>query len=142
MMDLLHKFLLGGEIFAGAVASLVFVSVAIGSIRHWVDKGAKPFVYPDDVPLAEAKAAAEPYWHRALVALDIFLNVVVLFGAQDETMSTHAWRAAVAGKLWGKLMNLWLNGFQPQHGPQAASGDLERALARVAVLMKALGLSK
>jgi hypothetical protein len=141
-MDLLHKFLLGGEIFAGAVASLVFVSVAIGSIRHWVDKGAKPFVYPDDVPLAEAKAAAEPYWHRALVALDIFLNVVVLFGAQDETMSTHAWRAAVAGKLWGKLMNLWLNGFQPQHGPQAASGDLERALARVAVLMKALGLSK
>jgi len=141
-MDILHKFLLGGEIFSIAVASLIFVSVAIGSIRHWIDKGAKPFVYPDDVPLAEAKAAAEPYWHRALVALDIFLNVVVLFGAQDETMSTHSWRAAVAGKLWGKLMNLWLNGFQAQHGPQAASGDLERALARVAVLMKALGLSK
>ncbi len=141
-MDPLHKFLLGGEIFGIAVASLVFLSVAIGSIRHWVDKGAKPFVYPDDVPAAEAKAAAEAYWHRALVALDIFLNVVVLWGAQDETMSTHAWRAKVAGKLWGKLMDLWLNGFQPQHGPQAASGDLERALARVAVLMKALGLSK
>jgi hypothetical protein len=33
--------------------------------------------------------------------------------------------------VWGKLMNFWLDGFQPNHGPQAASGDFERAQAEV-----------
>lgn len=60
---------------------------------------------------------------------------------QDETISTHAWRAANEGKLWGKLMCDWLNLFQPNHGEKAAAGDLERALVRVAVLKKSLGIS-
>jgi len=38
-------------------------------------------------------------------------------------------------------MTKWLNGFQPLHGYKAASGDLQRASARVEVLKKALGIS-
>jgi hypothetical protein len=75
-----------------------------------------------------------------LDALDIFLNVWFLHGENDETMSTHAWRAKLEGHLWGEAMNFWLNGFQENHGPQAASGDLERAAVRVAVLSKLLGV--
>ena len=73
-------------------------------------------------------------------AFDIFLNVTFMNGQNDETMSAHAWRASLEGKKWGVAMNWWLNGFQPNHGYQAACGDYQRALNRSNVEKKALGL--
>jgi hypothetical protein len=139
-MDILHKFLLAGEIYAIAAFGLIALSASISAIRTLVDKNQPAFVYPADVSKAEAKAAAEGYIHRCLVALDIFMNVVFFAGRQGETMSTHAFIAAQSGKLWGKLMNKWLDGFQKSHGPQAASGDLERSQAEVNRLRKILGV--
>lgn len=125
---------------AATIAGLVVMAAVMATVRAFLGRKTTPWVV-GDVPEAERRAAAEGYPHRALVALDIFMNVVVLVGQQDETMSTHAWRAATAGKLWGKLMNGWLNWIQPNHGYLAASGDLERAMARVATLSKALNIS-
>lgn len=126
------------------IAGLIVMALAMASIRALLGHSKQkqmPWV-PGDVASAEARAAAEGYLHRVLVALDIFLNVVVLRGQQDETISTHSWRASVEGKLWGKGMNTWLGWIQPFHGQKAASGDLERATARVSILSKALGVSK
>jgi hypothetical protein len=130
-MNIWHDAILSLEIFGTAVGALVLASFVVAQLRHFLDRDDAPFNYPADVPVAEAQAAAEGYLHRSLVALDIFMNVVFMHGYQGETMSTHAWRAALDGKLWGHLMNFWLNGFQPRHGPQAASGDLERSQAEV-----------
>jgi hypothetical protein len=138
-MNFLHDVLLGLEIYGIAAAALVALSMVLSTARAALGK-TKSFLYPIDVPVAEKQAVGEWYWHRALVALDIFLNVVFMFGQQDETMSTHAWRASLKGRLWGRAMNWWLNGFQTNHGPQAASGDLERASVRVSVLKKLLGV--
>ena len=139
-MDILHKVLLGAEIYAIASVALVVVSAGISAARTLLDKNQSVFKYPANVVEAETKAAAEGYPHRCLVALDIFMNVVFFAGRQGETMSTHAWIASKSGKLWGKLMNCWLDGFQTQHGPQAASGDLERSQAEVNRLRKILGV--
>lgn len=87
-----------------------------------------------------ARSNDESRVHRWLDAFDIFLNVTFMNGQNDETMSAHCWRAAQAGHLWGRAMNWWLEGFQPNHGYQAACGDLQRALNRIAVEKKALGL--
>jgi hypothetical protein len=139
-MSVLHKAELGAEIYVIAAASLIAVSASIAAIRLLWEKNKPVFVYPRDVPIAEAKAAAEGYVHRCLVALDIFMNVVFFFGQQGETMSTHAWIASQSGAWWGKLMNRWLDGFQANHGPQAASGDLERSQGEVNRLRKILGV--
>ena len=139
-MDILRKVLLGVEIYAIASAALIAVSAGISAARTLLDKNQSAFKYPANVVEAEAKAAAEGYLHRCLVALDIFMNVIFFAGRQGETMSTHAWIASQSGKLWGKLMNLWLDGFQKGHGPQAASGDLERSQAEVNRLRKILGV--
>ena len=139
-MDILHKLLFGAEISLALILSSIALSVSIATVRALFGKKQAPFNYPADVPAAEAEAAAESYPRRSIVALDVFLNVVILFGNQGETMSTHAWRAMKAGKLWGKLMNWWLNGFQENHGPQAASGDLQRNAAEVSLLRKLLGV--
>jgi len=122
------------------IAALIFIAFCMMTIRAWL--GIKPEVWngAQDVAFYAARAAAEGYPHRVLVALDIFLNVVFMFGEQDETMSTHSWRAATAGKLWGKAMNGWLCWIQPDHGFKAATGDRERAKARVAILSAALGV--
>lgn len=138
-MDILHKLLLAGEITATAVASLITISVAMASIRAAIS-GKDPAWSVSQVATAEVKSSQEGWPHRALVAFDIAFNVIVLRGQQDETISTHSWRAAQEGKAWGKAMCWWLNGFQPNHGFKAAAGDLERAKARVAVLSKALGV--
>ncbi len=122
-----------------AIAGLILMAFAMATIRAWIGVKTQPWV-PGDVPAAEARAAAEAWPHRVLVVFDIFLNVVVLRGQQDETLSAHAWRAASEGKAWGKAMNAWLGLIQPNHGPLAASGDLERATARVSILSKALGV--
>ena len=139
-MNIWHDAILSLEIFGTAVGALVLASFVVAQLRHFLDRDDAPFNYPADVPVAEAQAAAEGYLHRSLVALDIFMNVVFMFGQQDETMSTHAWRASLDGKLWGRLMNFWLSGFQSNHGVQAASGDLERASVRVAILKRVLKL--
>jgi hypothetical protein len=140
MTRLIHDVLMGLEIYLAAASGLVVVSLVIGKIRSLVDKNAPAFEYPRDVAKAEARAAREPWWHRQLVALDIWMNSVFFNGFSGETMSTHAWRSSLEGKRWGILMNWWLNGFQDHHGPQAASGDLWRAQAEVNRLKKLLGV--
>jgi hypothetical protein len=83
---------------------------------------------PDVINVAaqEAQAAKEGYVHRVLVAFDIFVNVIFR-GREDETISARSYRAALEGKLWGRVMNAFLNLFQSNHGAKAAAGDLERA---------------
>lgn len=122
------------------ITALIAMSVIMATVR--AVRGIKtPLFHPlTDVAAAELRASQEGWLHRSLVAFDIATNVIVLRGQQDETISTHAWRANQEGKLWGKLVTKWLNGFQPNHGWKAASGDLQRALARVSVLRKALGV--
>jgi hypothetical protein len=79
-----------------------------------------------NVPVAEASASQDGYVHRVLVAFDVFVNVLFR-GRMDETISARSYRAALQGKLWGKVMNAFLNLFQANHGALAAAGDLERA---------------
>jgi hypothetical protein len=139
-MNLWHDIKLGLEIYGIAAGSLIALSGLVALGRRIWDRNAPVFVYPQDVPRAEAQAAAEGYLHRCLVALDIFMNVVFFVGEQGMTMSTHAWIASLNGRLWGRLMNFWLNGFQASHGPQAASGDLFRSQSMVDRMRKQLGL--
>lgn len=136
----MHKLILASEIIGGTIAALIAISFFMATLRAMLGVKAKPFNPVIDVPAAEARAAKEAWWHRALVALDIAVNVIVLRGNQGETISAHSWRSANKGHLWGKLMNTWLDGFQSNHGWLAASGDLERATAEVSVLRKALGV--
>lgn len=79
-----------------------------------------------NVPQQEAQAASEGYIHRVLVASDQFANVVFR-GRPDETISARSYRAALEGKLWGKLLSKGLNLIQKNHGADAAAGDLERS---------------
>ena len=116
------------------------MSVVMATVRALFDGSATSFNPSTDVAIAEARAAAEAWPHRILVALDININVFVLAGRQGETISTHAYIASLEGKLWGKLMTKWLNGIQPNHGQKAASGDLERSMAEVSRLRKLLGV--
>lgn len=126
----------------GLTAAAIFISGPItATIRAIIDghfELSGPFTQVDVVK-AMALAAKEGWLHRFLVALDIFCNVTFLRGQQDETISTHSYRASLEGKLWGKLMTGWLNLFQANHGAKAASGDLQRAQVRVATLLKILG---
>jgi|SRR5208283_484687 len=139
-MDILHKFILGGEIYFSAASALVVVSVVF---RLWHrlrgTSNSRPMT-PENIKEAMARSENESRIHRWLDAFDIFLNVTFLNGQNDETMSAHCWRASCEGHWWGVAMNWWLGGFQPNHGYQAACGDLQRALNRVAVEKKALGL--
>ena len=79
-----------------------------------------------NVPLAEANAAKDGYVHRILVQFDIFINVLFR-GRAGETISARSYRAALEGKLWGRILNGALNLIQKDHGALAAAGDLERA---------------
>jgi hypothetical protein len=129
---------------AATIAGLLLVGFVIATVRALLGHKAQPWVV-GDVAGAEARSAAEGYPHRVLVAFDIFCNVVFFFGEQDETISTHAYRASLWPgwtHWWGKFMTWWLDLIQPNHGQLAASGDLERATARVSILSKLLGVSK
>jgi len=140
-MDILHKILLGVEIYLAAAIGLIFVSMLFRiwhNIRGTANTMPKT---PENIIIAMAKSNNESRIHRWLDAFDIFLNVTFMNGQNDETMSAHAYRASLEGKLWGHFMDWWLCGFQPNHGYQAACGDLQRALNRVAVEKKILGLS-
>lgn len=142
LRSFLHKLAIAGEIYLIAAIGLVIFAVIFKGIRR-VRTGKSvantPFTAAD-VEAAKARAALNGRLHRWLVGFDIFLNITFFNGQMDETMSAHCWRAAQKGKLWGKLMNAWLDCFQTNHGPLAASGDLQRAEARVECEKKALGL--
>jgi hypothetical protein len=81
-----------------------------------------------DVPKQEAQAAKEGWFHRSLVGLDQFVNVVT-GGKPDETISARAYRASLRGNFFGKVLNAGLNLIQRNHGADAAAGDLERSEA-------------
>jgi hypothetical protein len=83
---------------------------------------------PEQVAHQEAQASKEGYLHKDLVGLDQFANVVT-GGNPDETISSRAARADEAGKTWGKALSRFLDFFQPDHGPKAQAGDVERAEA-------------
>jgi len=136
-MPIESNIIFGVKLFFEAVAGLIATGFATSTLKAWFAKPAVPWT----VESAMAKAAKEGWPHRAICAFDIFVNVALCRGQQDETISTHSWRAATEGKLWGKCMCWWLDLFQKDHGPQAAAGDLERATARVAVLKKFLNLA-
>ncbi len=139
-MDILHKVLLGVEIYLAAATALVIVSLIFRLWHHLAGTSNSMPQTPENIAKAMAKSNDESRIHRWLDAFDIFLNVTFMNGQNDETMSAHAWRASLEGHLWGKAMNWWLEGFQPHHGYQAACGDLQRALNRIAVEKKALGI--
>lgn len=139
-MTILHKVLLGVEIYLAAATALVIVSMLFRLWHHIRGTANSRPMTPENIQAAMERSANESRIHRWLDAFDIFLNVTFMNGQNDETMSAHCWRASQAGHLWGKAMNWWLEGFQPHHGYQAACGDLTRALARVDVEKKALGL--
>jgi hypothetical protein len=130
---------LAGEISGAIIAGLFLVPFTMVTIRTWLD-GSAPTWNPNDIVIAEAQSAKEGWIHRILVAFDIFCNVALWRGQEDETISTHSYRAFLEGKLWGKIMNHWLSWFQPNHGAKAASGDLQRAQVRVAILKRILGV--
>ncbi len=73
----------------------------------------------------------------SLTAFDVFLNVFIFFGLQDETMSAHAGRMMLAGSTWGKICSYaleypplgWV--FGHKHVQGAIVHDEERAAAVV-----------
>jgi hypothetical protein len=114
-MDILHKFVFGGELFAAGVAGCIVVGLLTSTIRsvfHLNTQDIKVWD-PTDIPTVMAKVTQEGWLHRSLCAFDIAVNVILLRGQQDETISTHSWRAQQEGKLWGKAMCWWLNLFIP-----------------------------
>lgn len=141
LMSLLHAALLSGEIFAACVSTLIGISLIFRLWHHIEGTSNSRPMTPSNISAAMARTNEESRLHRWVVALDIFLNVTFMNGQNDETMSAHSWRASLEGRRWGIAMNWWLNGFQPNHGYQAACGDLQRALNRAACEKRALGLS-
>ena len=87
-----------------------------------------------EIRKAERNTRKEDYIHRALVALDIFVNVLT-GGNEDETISSRVRRISDAHKGWSwnpgvwiaKTLNWFLNRLQADHGQHAEAGDLERA---------------
>jgi hypothetical protein len=129
------------KIVALILALLWIVPYTIAGIRRLING---PFV-PEPIDESflvkyEAQAAKEGWFHRFWVVFDIFINVCFR-GQEDETISSRAWRASLQGKLWGRLLNYWLDLWQPQHGPKACIGDLWRAQTRIQTNRKALGLN-
>ena len=118
---------------------LVGLSLAMASIRALVHGPDRPW-FPAEIPTEEHLAAVEPYWHRSLVAIDICFNVILWLGHQNETISTHCYRAHLEGRLWGSILNWWLNGLQSHHGLRAACGDLWRSSTEANRLKKLLGV--
>lgn len=141
MFTLTHKLLLTSKISAIVIGSLLLLAVVVASIRALVEgKFSFTYVFTEaDVTNAEARASNEPWWHRILVSFDQLINVTILRGYPDETISTHAWRASKEGHKWGVYLNGWLDWLQPDHGAQAASGDCYRAQAIAKIEQDALG---
>lgn len=81
---------------------------------------------PEQTAIAGSQATKEGYVLRVLIGFDMFVNVI-FNGHPDETISSRSARAALQGKLWGKLMSKFLNLFQKNHGAIATAGDVQRA---------------
>lgn len=85
---------------------------------------------PEQQASAQAFTAHEGWTRRALVALDIFVNVLT-GGHEDETISSRMarWDKEPAGVKHdvGKLISEGLDLLQKNHGAGAEAGDLERA---------------
>lgn len=134
------NWLLTGEISGGVIVGMWTVAYGIAGVRRLVSG---PFV-PEVINEAfytkyAAQAAVEGWLHRFLVVFDIAFNVL-LRGQEDETLSSRAYRASLERKVWGIVLNYWLDLIQPQHGPKAMVGDMWRALNRLKTGMKVLGL--
>jgi hypothetical protein len=125
------------EIVFATLVGLVVLSLTMATVRALVHGPDKPW-FPAEIPTEEHLAAVEPYWHRALVAIDVCFNVVLWFGRQGETISTNSYIASLEGKFWGKILNWWLNGIQSHHGLRAACGDLWRSTTEAKRLKKLL----
>jgi hypothetical protein len=135
------NWILAGEISGGIIAGLWIVAYGVAGIRY-LRFGPDVLEVINEAFYVKyaAQAAAEQWLHRFLVVFDIACNVAAR-GQEDETISSRSWRASLEGKLWGRVLNKWLNLLQPQHGPKAMVGDLYRALNRVALNKKILGLT-
>lgn len=138
-MTIVHKILLGLEISGIVVGVLILIAPIMATVRAIWGGRIKPWVVGDVAP-AEKLASKEGWLHRSLVAFDIAVNVIVLRGNEDETISCHAYRASLERHWWGVVMTKWLSMLQPNHGELAASGDLERAKERVTALSQLLGV--
>jgi len=73
------------------------------------------------------ETAQEGYLRRVLIALDQFANTALFDGHPDETISSHAARAAATGEQWGIDLSAFLHKFEKDHGVHAEAGDVERA---------------
>jgi hypothetical protein len=83
---------------------------------------------PGQLAAQEAQAEKEGYLKRALIGLDMLMNVLT-DGDPDETISSRSARAAEKGKPWGICMSKFLDVFQHDHGAKAQAGDVGRAQA-------------
>lgn len=57
------------------------------------------------------------YLRRVFLSFDMFLNVLILGGELNETISRHATWSAKQGKRWGKILVKILNFFIKDHCP-------------------------
>ena len=89
------------------------------------DTGITPLT-PQQEAAVDQDAARESYLHRALVAFDVFANVLT-GGEPDETISSRAARAATADRWWGIVLSKFLDLFEWDHGAKAQAADAERA---------------
>lgn len=103
-----------------------------------MDSGVTPLT-PAQEQRDEREALVHGFWVRKALALDYFLNVWIFNGRLDETISSHAARAATQGRLWGKLLVHFLDWFDSNHGAHAEAGDVARAKV-VEDLEKSAGL--
>jgi hypothetical protein len=135
------NWMLTGEISGGIIVGMWAVAYAIAGVRRLMHGSFVPEAINDAFYLKySAQAAAEGWLHRFLVVFDIALNVL-LRGQEDETLSSRAYRASLERKVWGIVLNYWLDLIQSQHGPKAMVGDMWRAINRLTVGMKVLGIS-
>lgn len=75
---------------------------------------------------------SEAWWMRLGVALDETLNVLLLDGEPEETISVHAAEAARARKWWGCVLCRWLDRLvQPRHCARALEPGAARTEAAV-----------
>lgn len=132
---------LTGEIGSGIIAGMWIVAYGVAGVRRLIHGPDVPETINEAFYIKyAAQAAAEGWLHRFLVVFDIAFNVLCR-GQEDETLSSRAYRASLEGKLWGRLLNAWLDLLQVQHGPKAMVGDLYRALNRTNLNKKILGLA-
>lgn len=135
------NWLLTGEISGGIVTGMWIVAYAIAGVRRLTKGKFVPEVINENFYTKYAAQAATHTWpYRILTAFDILVNVIFR-GQADETLSGRAYRASLEKKIWGIVLNYWLDLLQPQHGPKAMVGDIYRALNRIKTGIQVLGFT-